>query len=237
MKICSQDMLVGHNQLLIVVTENWTDYQGRLHFFERSNNHSPWISMETSIPVVLGKNGLAWGIGLHSKEINNLLPFKQEGDLKSPAGIFSLGPAFGFAPIEEMKHLKIDYLSINSFTEAVDDPLSHYYNQIVNSQKIIPDWNSSEKMSEEPLYAFGLVINHNYPNPQPKLGSAIFFHIWKSNQKGTAGCTAMSDENLSKLLFWLDKNKNPLLIQMPLKTYLNFEIKWNFPSINPSTNY
>ena len=37
---------------------------------------------------------------------------KTEGDGRSPAGVFELGAAFGYATAEEMKGLKISYYQL-----------------------------------------------------------------------------------------------------------------------------
>lgn len=227
---CSaQEILAGHRQLLVVAADGWDGMQGTLQLYQRSGDASAWTSFGKAIPVVLGQRGLAWGIGLHPKSTE--VPYKAEGDQKSPAGIFSLGTAFGFASNSEMAHLKIDYLALDSYTEAVDDPRSRYYNCIVNSQTISPDWNSSEKMGAEPLYEIGFVVNHNFPSPQPGSGSAIFFHIWRNEQSGTAGCTAMAHEDLAAILTWLDSSENPVLVQLPRQAYDRLQSEWNLPSL------
>src|SRR5262249_1193859 len=153
-------------------------------------------------------------------------------DGKSPAGIFSLGSAFGFAPSSEMRHLKVEYLPLHGSIEAVDDPLSCYYNCIVDAREVIPDWQSSEKMGNEPLYALGLNVHHNFPNPKPNAGSAIFLHIWRGETSGTAGCTAMSLENLKMIISWLDKSKHPVLVQLPIREYNELQNTWSLPSTN-----
>ena len=221
--------LAEHHQLLIVTTSNWDEKQGELRLYERVSDVSNWVSIRT-IPVVIGRAGLAWGIGLHPAD-TKMMPCKKEGDGKSPAGIFSLGSAFGFASDSEMDHLQMDYFQINPYIEAVDDPLSHYYNQIVDIRAVIPDWRSSEKMSDVPLYAMGIVINHNFPNSQLDAGSAIFFHLWHQKDSGTAGCTAMSQEDLSIIMRWLDRNKNPILVQLPIHEYDERQHVWNLPEL------
>lgn len=227
----SDDMLAGHHQLLIVTTNNWDEEQGEIQFYERTNDDSIWTRIGTPMPVVLGKRGLAWGIGLHPTTIEMSLK-KMEGDAKSPAGIFSLGSAFGFATNSKMNHLKIEYLHLDEFIEAVDDQLSYHYNHTVNNKEITIDWHSSEKMSKEPLYAIGLVINHNFPNPKAGMGSAIFFHIWEQEHFGTKGCTAMSRENLTTILSWLKRDKNPALVQLPLFKYNELQNDWSLPILN-----
>lgn len=224
----SQDMLTGHQQLLVVTTSNWEAIQGSLQLYERSDDVAVWMPVGGSIPIVIGRSGLAWGIGLHPMDLKSPC-FKIEGDGKSPAGIFSLGSAFGHS---EMSHLKMEYLHLNEFIEAVDDLLSSYYNSIVDRRTVLPDWQSSEKMGTEPLYEIGLVINHNFPNAKLGAGSAIFMHIWRNVSSGTAGCTAMSRENLTAILNWLDRDKNPVLVQLPACTYAQFQQKWNLPEIS-----
>lgn len=222
--------LSHHLQLLVVTSHNWEEQQGSLQCFERANQDEKWTPVGTLIPVVIGKSGMAWGIGLYQLNSNSSC-YKIEGDLKAPAGIFSLGCAFGFLPKSQMADLKIDYLELNEFIEAVDDPLSNFYNQIVDNREVVIDWNSSEKMREEPLYELGLVINHNLPNPKAAKGSAIFFHQWRNKNTGTAGCTAMNFNSLKKVIYWLEKNKNPALIQLPNSLYSELQSNWNLPDL------
>lgn len=219
----SQDILEEHHQLLLVTAEDWEKHHGTLKQYEREDHDSPWVLVEASIPVVLGHTGLAWGIGLHP---TSDYPCKIEGDGKSPAGIFTLGCAFGFAP---MTDLRIDYLPLDEGTEAVDDLLSAYYNTIVNVKEVSVDWSSSEKMRQEPLYAWGLVVNHNFPHPTPGAGSAIFMHIWPEDRSGTSGCTAMSQDDLLRILLWLEKSKNPVLVQLPICEYHALQDAWCLP--------
>jgi len=229
---CFADFLAGHHQLIVVTTPDWESKIGKLQLYERAGEGWDWTSIGTSLPVVVGARGLGWGIGLHPKAVHRL-PVKREGDAKSPAGIFSIGTAFGFAPASEMSDLKIDYLPIDAETEAVDDPFSHHYNCIVSRKGSSIDWRTSEKMQEQPLYAMGLVINHNFPDREFGAGSAIFLHIWRNQHSGTVGCTAMSQRDLAALLFWLQKGKHPVLVQLPLFTYQEFEKEWNLPALTP----
>ena len=45
--------------------------------------------MTTAAPVSVGRNGAAWGLGLHAAQPQG--PQKQEGDGRAPAGVFTLG--------------------------------------------------------------------------------------------------------------------------------------------------
>ena len=63
-------------------------------------------------------------------------------------------------------------------------------------------------------YEVGIVVAHNTEG-KSKRGSCIFLHVKKSQEDPTAGCTAMSLEEISKISEWLDRDKKPLLIQIP----------------------
>ncbi len=219
-----ENFLSGHAQLLLVTTEGWNNSRGELLLYQRENDEENWTVVGEAMPVVVGRNGLAWGIGLHPSSEEGI--YKKEGDGKSPAGVFSLGILFGFASSLESQ---MKYLPLNPFIEAVDDPTSRYYNTIVDRRKVTPDWNSSEKMGEQPLYQLGIALNHNFPDPKPAAGSAIFLHIWRSANSGTAGCTALDLQNLSKIISWLEEKKKPLLIQLPIHEYKRVQDQWGLP--------
>ena len=60
------------------------------------------------------------------------------------------------------------------------------------------------------LYDLGAVIRYNMDPVVSGQGSAIFIHIWRNGgRKPTAGCVALDQGRLRKLLGWLDANKHP----------------------------
>ena len=62
------------------------------------------------------------------------------------------------------------------------------------------------------LYKYGIVIEYN-TNPVIKgYGSAIFFHIWRGKDVTTEGCVAVSEDNIIRILEWLDPTARPLII-------------------------
>src|SRR5437588_11673544 len=72
-------------QCVVVTTEAWSSPNGMMSIFERAMLDSNWKQHGSTIPVVVGKAGLAWGHGVAAE---NNEPFKKEGDNKAPAGIF-----------------------------------------------------------------------------------------------------------------------------------------------------
>jgi L,D-peptidoglycan transpeptidase YkuD (ErfK/YbiS/YcfS/YnhG family) len=211
------DSMSGSRQCLVVTSAGWDATTGELRAFEKSPAGS-WKIVGAIVPVVLGKKGLAWGSGLFPAPEAG--PHKIEGDNKATAGIFRLGPAFGYASSDHARWIKLPYVSVTKNTEGVDDPESRYYNQLVDRTKVAKvDWRSSEKMLRpDVLYKWGVFVAHN-ASAKPGAGSCIFLHIWRDPSGATAGCTAMPEQDLVKMLRWLDPAAHPVLIQMPRPQY------------------
>lgn len=219
--------LTGANKVIVVATPNWNSVQGTLIRYERRGKK--WKQVGAKVPVVVGKNGLAWDPAL-ARGHSDLYPgpVKHEGDGRSPAGILPLNRgAFGFAP--SLAETGI-YRSLTPTTECVDDPASHYYGQVVDRLKINPvDWTSAEKMREVPQYVWGIIVNYNMDHPVPGDGSCIFLHKWSGPTEGTAGCTAMPAENIEVIVDWLGAKDNAVLVQLPEAEYRRFKTQWQLP--------
>lgn len=205
-------------QLLLVLTSDWHHVEGTLYRYQRSSPQENWSLVATPIPIVVGKNGMVWE--------------KREGDGKSPAGIFSLGPVFG-APAYQEVAMKMPFLPITADLEWVDDPHSQYYNQYVYTSTITDrDWTSSELMAEiGPIYSIGVFVGHNIDPVEPGMGSCIFLHLWRNSKSGTGGCTAMEEEHLKEIVSWLDQASQPCLVQLPIHEYVNKKREWNLPAL------
>ena len=225
------DPLAYSRQCVLVLAPNWSSANGTLRAFERASTTSDWKIHGNAVPVVLGKKGLAWGRGLVAAK-NDGAPRKIEGDNRVPAGIFRLGPAFGYATAHEARWIKLPYVQSTSQSEGIDDPRSRYYNRLVDRSKVTRvDWRTSEKMLRaDDLYKWGFFVAHN-PTAIPGVGSCIFFHIWKSSSTATTGCTAMAEQDLVRLLRWLDPVAHPVLVQMPLADYRSFQRKLVLPEM------
>lgn len=248
-------------QALLVLSENENAKTAVLQRFARVTALASWTSVGDAIPVVLGKKGMAWGVGLH--QIPHHAAYKKaEGDGKSPMGVFALGPAYGYASASEARTLgiRIAYLQVDDRHLWVDDRNSNWYNLLVDQTRVArPDWKSTEKMRRsDELYRWGLVVGHNRPHPLgvatltaetidpkpfklpldgpvptdtpiPGAGSAIFMHLWRSADSGTAGCTAMTREDFERLLAWLDPAAEPILVQFTRDAYKEWRDSWKLP--------
>ncbi|CAA6826368.1 MAG: Unknown protein [uncultured Sulfurovum sp.] len=201
-----QAQTINTQQLIVVITQNWSTPKGILQRYEKRDK---WQKVGKAIDIKLGRNGLGWGVGLHTtpKDANII---KKEGDGKAPAGIFSLKQAFGYFPFT----VDYPYEVYKSTDHCVDDTNSKLYNKIVDSNKVTKDYKSFEHMRfAKDYYKYGIVVNHNHidePGAIKGAGSCIFIHIKKVP---TAGCTVMREDEMKEIIQWLDADKNPLLVQ------------------------
>ncbi len=206
-------------QALVVTTRDWSAVDASLQLYERKDARSAWIPAGERISAVVGRNGLAWGRGVHPDPPAEG-PQKREGDGKAPAGIFPLGPAFGYAPGESVPWIGLPYRRMTESSKCVDDPASAAYNRLVEEGNVRKDWNSVEDMRRsDEQYRLGIVIGHNTDPVAPGSGSCIFLHIWEKPAKGTSGCTAVSAADMEGILRRLRPEANPLLIQLPQQEY------------------
>jgi hypothetical protein len=207
------DLPASCRQLVLVLSPSPSSSHARLWLLERPWPGGPWRLQHGPLPATLGRNGLGWGAGLHRSSPPPGFPVKQEGDKRSPAGLFELPSAFGTAPEPLARHLRLPYIPLTEHTIGVDDSTSQYYNQIVDDREVLRDWMSHEAMIRHgKLYEWGAFIGHN-PGRIPGLGSCIFLHLIPGGDRATAGCTALGAGDLQTVLRWLDSAKHPLLLQ------------------------
>ncbi len=210
-------------QLVVVTSEGWNKINGKMTAYEWKNNK--WIPVLKDIPIVTGRSGLAWGKGLHDSKLNRG-KLKKEGDGNAPAGIFYLSGLFGYDKISA----KMNSLKVDNKTFCVDDSRSAYYNKIVKSDTVKKDWKSAETMRmKSDVYKYGIFVDYNVNPAEAGKGSCIFMHIWSGSNSPTAGCTAMTEANILKLIEFLDKKKNPVLVQVPQSEYEKLKRTYKLP--------
>lgn len=217
-------------QLVLVIAGQANVQTARLAAFERADNG--WNKIpDLEFPVTIGRTGLAWGIGLHAPQPGLQ---KREGDGKAPAGIFALGDAFGAAP-ELLTGLSYQPMSKDHY--CVDLPASPLYNQTQIKTDANADLieGSTEPMRrdlhlQDHQYNKGIFVAHN-PQNRPGAGSCIFVHIWRAADKPTAGCTAMEESEIDKLLAWLSAEQSPVLVQLTEADYQRLKADWVLPDM------
>jgi D-alanyl-D-alanine dipeptidase len=222
--------LVGSSQLVLVVAEGFNDNQARLRRFERGQ--AGWRPVGDDVAVTLGKNGLAWGRGLHSATPGDG-PVKVEGDGRSPAGVFAFGTAFAYRPEDAWQPTRMPMHRVTHQTVCVETINSKWYNRIVDENTVpVVDWTSPDRMLRpDGLYRYGLMVDHNAPDTRPGAGSCIFFHLWRRPGAPTVGCTAMNEPAMQAVLAWMDASKKPILVQLPRAELERLAPAWGAPEL------
>ena len=215
-------------QLILVRSASWKAVTGTLQRFERVPGGA-WQAVGAEASVNLGRKGMAWGRGLQAAEEPG--PVKKEGDQRSPAGAFALGPAFGYREALPDGAKQYPYVHVRQGISCIEDSKSKYYNQVIDPSSITrADWSSRDEMfRRDGLFRWGVVIEHNAKDTVRGAGSCVFLHIWRGLGKGTAGCTAMPGETIEETIRWLDASARPVLVQLPESEYSRLRSDWALP--------
>ena len=215
-------------QCLVGIAEGWDSSAVTLRLFEKSG--SDWKQSGGAWKGRLGRDGLVWGLGLHP--VPEGAAFKKEGDWRTPAGVFKIGGAWGYAA-SISRRANMPYLQVTTRDLWVEDPASPLYNQHVRLKaEPATAWEKKQQMrQDDPAHALELFIAHNAPPAaRPGAGSSIFFHIWREGgKKPTAGCTTMAEQNLRSLIAAIDPATNPLYVVLPRAEYERLRGAWKLP--------
>ncbi|PKV14640.1 L,D-transpeptidase family protein [Xanthomonas prunicola] len=225
------DALNQARTLIVVITPGWNSTQARLQTFTHVDGK--WQPAAQSFAVALGRHGSAWGEGLHPAQPQG--PQKREGDGRSPAGVFAIGPAFGYSPSIDSA---MPYQAMSATHYCMDVPSSPLYNRIVDAAQV---GDAAVAGSTEPMrldlrhagdarYSEGFMIVHN-PKAIPGRGSCIFAHLWRTPGQFTAGCTAMAAADMQRLLAWLKPDDHPLFVLLPRAEYARLHTAWHLPAL------
>lgn len=219
-------------QAIVGIAKDWNSSHASLTLYEKKGES--WQKTSNTWSVRLGKNGLAWGRGLHPA-IKSSAPGKIEGDQRAPAGIFKVGAAYGYAR-EINRHPGLSYRQITTGDLWVEDPLSPHYNRhLVIENGPSTSWQQKAQMRQnDHAHSLKLYIGHNDAmlggKPEPGKGSAIFFHIWRDDgKKATAGCTTMPEDMLKKLIARIDPDWSPVYVLLPQLEYQRLRKSWKLP--------
>ena len=179
-------------RLVLVTSSSFDDATAEIRTFSRGTKSERWVARGGPFAATLGRAGLAWGwTAADLRQAGE--PIKQEGDKRTPAGVFALGRPFG----TEASRVA-DYMTLaKGDTFCVDDPASEHYGRIVPRR--VAGWSTSgEDMATVPLYKRGVVVD--YPaNAARRAGSCIFVHLWRRPGSPTVGCVAASEQTVLHL--------------------------------------
>jgi L,D-peptidoglycan transpeptidase YkuD (ErfK/YbiS/YcfS/YnhG family) len=216
------------SQCVVGVADGWNSSKVTLTLYEKSGKS--WKPVAAPWSGRLGKNGLVWGKGLHPVPAGATT--KKEGDGRAPAGVFSIGGAWGY-DAKIAKAAALPYRRVTSRDLWVEDPASPHYNRhLILDHEPASSWEKKQQMKQnDAAHALKLFIAHNAPpHTTANDGSAIFFHIWrKDGAAATAGCTTMERDQLEWLISKIDPSKRPLYVLLPAAEYRQYRNAWKLP--------
>lgn len=222
------ELPAASSQCLVGTADGWDSSTVSLCLYQKTGDH--WQAGGPPWPARLGKSGLVWGNGIHP--LPAAATTKQEGDRRSPAGVFTIGSAWGYAPAIR-KLAALPYHPITPRDLWVEDSASPHYNQhLLLAHDPATPWEKKQQMKQDdPAHALKLFIAHNAPpHVVPGAGSSIFFHIWRDGgTRPTAGCTAMEKSKLQWLISQIDPTRRPLYILLPKADYQKYRSAWKLP--------
>jgi L,D-peptidoglycan transpeptidase YkuD (ErfK/YbiS/YcfS/YnhG family) len=182
-------------KLIIVTVDRLNDTKAELHTFERKSPASSWTKSSGPETCVVGARGVGWGHPYLSFRRGEE-PVKEEGDERTPAGIYRVGTMFGFA-----KDNRPNYVQLTPGRQfCVEDTSSPYYGKIV-PQTLVGEKTLGQKMASVEQFRRGIFID--YPaRPAFKAGSCIFMQVWKGEGVGNSAHIGLPEERILRLQDW-----------------------------------
>ena len=220
-------------QIIVGTAKGWNESHVTVRCFEKQGDS--WKQVLGPYPGRLGKSGLVWGMGLTVPPKG--VVGKREGDLRSPAGVFELGGAYGTVNTPQ-KHAKLPYRRVTPADLWVEDASSpHYNHHIILKKPASTPWELQQQMKlNDYPHSLKLFIKHNAVGdrgrPVAGAGSSIFFHIWRRDGlAATAGCTTLKEKDLRAIIAWLNPSLHPVYVLLPTAEYKQLTKSWKLPAL------
>lgn len=177
------DQVGNATQVISVIGSGGSD--AKMDVWQRTA--AGWEPVGTGIPAKIGAKGMS--------------PDIYEGSMMTPMGVFSLDSAFGTQPNPGGG---LPYVQVTPNHWWDGDVHSPTYNTMqVCEKSLCPFGTGSSTGSENldiPQYAHAVVMGVNKAHVAGK-GSAFFLH--STDGGATAGCVAIDDAKLVKIIQWL----------------------------------
>ena len=153
---------------------------------------------ETTAAVKKTKTTYAWKKILSCSGYVGLNGIKKvkEGDKKTPTGAFHITMAFGIK--KSPGTAGISYTKLNKYYYWSGE--EETYNTFVDVRDLGRTWMAGEHLiSYVPFYNYALAMDFNKEGVYKK-GSAIFMHCTKPGRNYTAGCVAIAEKKMKKVV-------------------------------------
>jgi len=189
----NKEKLKNVEQLLVAINNNDSSNKAIVVTLEKVNKK--WKIKLGPVQASIGRTGFA------------LPGEKIEGDGKSPSGIFDLGQLYTY---EASVKTNLPFIQTNSEDKWIDDPNHENYNTHIRGNTTAKSFEHLKLSSID--YKYCMVIEYNTHPVVKGKGSAIFFHLAEANYSPTAGCVAIQETDMDKILLWLDPNKQKAIL-------------------------
>lgn len=179
-------------RLVVVTTAGLDAATAEIRTFQRAKAGTAWEPRMGPMAATVGRSGLGWGWTSGDLRQGGE-PLKQDGDNRTPAGVFKIRRAFGTQPARLPGFLVLT----KGEAYCVEDPASEHFGRIVPHR--IAGWKTlGEDMAANPLYRHGLDLD--YPtNAARRAGGCLFLHVWRRPGVATVGSVATSEQTVLHL--------------------------------------
>ena len=148
------------------------------------NSRKGWLTgAGLTVPVALGRSGIRAN--------------KREGDGGTPRGIFHPRKLWWRADRHQRPRSFLATRAITFADAWCEDPNDRHYNRPI---RVTHDHTGDRLMRADHLYDFVVEIDHNTRPRVAGRGSAVFLHLARDNFGPTAGCVAMTQSAMLRLL-------------------------------------
>jgi L,D-peptidoglycan transpeptidase YkuD (ErfK/YbiS/YcfS/YnhG family) len=143
-----------------------------------------WLAVGSNIiPVSLGRGGIKAN--------------KREGDGGTPRGTFQPLRLWWRADRHPRPRTFLPIRAIGPLDAWCEDPFHRHYNRPVRLDR---DHAGDRLSRDDRLYDFIIELDHNTRPRVAGRGSAVFLHLARKNFSATAGCVAMTETSMRRLL-------------------------------------
>ncbi|EKO37546.1 MAG: hypothetical protein B193_3776, partial [Solidesulfovibrio magneticus str. Maddingley MBC34] len=203
-------------QLVLVTAADAQADKGTLRRYARTGPGAPWVEAGQTVPCRLGRKGLGQGRGLAAALPGG--PAKREGDGRTPAGVFSIPAAFGYASAEDAARagVRLPYVAVSDRTSCVTDAGSPLFGKVVGPGERPEGGVRQDRMvRDDGANAWGVVIGHNVGAADPQAGTCIFLNVRPAGGPATGGSVGIPAEAAAALAAWLDPSARPVVAVVP----------------------
>ncbi|KHK02753.1 hypothetical protein NY78_1703 [Desulfovibrio sp. TomC] len=217
-------------QLVLVTAADFQATRGTLRRLTRSGPGSPWTETGPPVPCQLGRKGLGLGRGLG--QVLSGGPVKRQGDGRTPAGLFALPAAFGYAGAETAAAagVRLPYVAVTDRVSCVTDTGSPLFGRVVGPEERPEGGLRQDRMvRDDAANVWGVVIGHNSETIDPEGGTCLFVNVRPADGPPTGGSIAIPSDQAAALVAWLDPGAKPLLAVLPQAEYRALAAAWGLP--------